>query len=112
VSVAGVRELGDLDPAVAVAAYYLCSEALANVDKHAMATTATIALSTSDDHLTVEVVDDGVGGADGSRGFGLRGLADRVETLGGSLTITSPPGAGTRLVARIPLADDLSTRGG
>jgi signal transduction histidine kinase len=102
----------DLDPAVATAAYYLCCEALANIGKHAQATTATIALRTSDGHLTVEVADDGVGGADRAHGSGLGGLADRVETLGGSLTVTSPPGAGTRLLARVPLVPDRSTRSG
>jgi signal transduction histidine kinase len=112
VSMVVARDPGDLDPAVAAAAYYLCSEALANIDKHARAASATIKMTTSNGHLAVEVTDDGVGGADGTRGSGLRGLADRVETLGGSLTVTSPPGAGTRLRARIPLVPERSTRPG
>lgn len=90
--------------AVAAAAYYVCSEALANSGKHARAAAVRIEVTTSDGHLTVEVADEGEGGADSAGGSGLRGLIDRVETLGGSLTITSPPGVGTRLTARIPLA--------
>ena len=96
-------DLGDPPPAVAAAAYYVCSEALANSSKHARATGAQITVSTSNGHLTLEVADDGAGGADSAGGSGLRGLTDRVETLGGSLTVTSPPRAGTRLAARIPL---------
>ena len=105
VSVSFDDDAADQTPAVAAAAaYYICSEALANSIKHARATSARIAVSTSNGHLTLEVADDGAGGADSAGGSGLRGLVDRVETLGGSLTITSLPGAGTRLAARIPLA--------
>jgi signal transduction histidine kinase len=57
-----------------------------------------------DDGVTVEIVDDGVGGADEGRGSGLRGLADRVEALGGSLRVWSPAGEGTRVRAEIPCA--------
>jgi PAS domain S-box-containing protein len=86
---------------VEAAAYYVVAEALANVHKHARAR-AVVVRSTSDDRvLTVEVVDDGVGGAD-SDGGGLRGLADRVEALGGKLVLESAAGAGTRVVAEIP----------
>ncbi|HEY7282930.1 MAG TPA: ATP-binding protein [Actinomycetota bacterium] len=98
----GVR-VTDMDPTVEAAAYYLVAEALTNVTKHAAATFATVSVASSDGHLTVEVTDDGVGGAVGARGSGLRGLVDRIETLGGSLSITSPGGEGTRLAARIPL---------
>jgi signal transduction histidine kinase len=87
-----------------VAAYYLVSEALANVAKHADASSARVAITRDDHSVAVEVVDDGVGGADSARGSGLCGLADRVEALAGSLSIESPPGAGTRIQARIPLA--------
>ena len=104
VSVTVDDDAGDPPPAVAAAAYYICSEALANSSKHARATGARITVGTSNGHLTLEVADDGAGGADSAGGSGLRGLVDRVETVGGSLTISSPPGAGTRLAARIPLA--------
>jgi PAS domain S-box-containing protein len=83
------------------AAYYVVAEALANVHKHANARRVTVRATTDDLCLTVEVVDDGAGGADGEGG-GLRGLADRVEALGGRLVLDSPTGAGTRLLAEIP----------
>ncbi len=98
----GVR-VADMDPAVEAAAYYLVAEALTNISKHASATSAAVSVASSDGHLTVEVTDDGVGGADGARGSGLRGLVDRIETLGGSIAVESPGGEGTRLAARIPL---------
>jgi PAS domain S-box-containing protein len=88
---------------VEAAAYYVVAEALANVQKHAGAHNVTVRATTDDDSLVVEVLDDGTGGAD-AQGSGLRGLADRVEALGGSLMLESPPGGGTRLFARIPLA--------
>ena len=86
-----------------VAAYYVVAEALANVQKHAGAHNVTVRATTVVGDLVVEVLDDGTGGAD-AQGSGLRGLADRVEALGGSLRLESPPGGGTRLFARIPLA--------
>ena len=89
---------------VEVAAYYLVSESLANVAKHAGASSATVEVSRSDGHVVVEIVDDGVGGADSERGSGLRGLADRVESLDGRLRVWSPAGGGTRLRAEIPCA--------
>jgi signal transduction histidine kinase len=85
------------------AAYYVCSEGLANVAKYARASSARIAMSAVGSRLDVTVADDGRGGADAERGTGLRGLADRVETLGGSLTVDSPLGGGTRLRAELPL---------
>ncbi|HMI29072.1 MAG TPA: histidine kinase [Gaiellaceae bacterium] len=85
-----------------VAAYYLVSESLANIGKHANATSASVDVARLDDKVVVEVVDDGVGGADTERGSGLRGLADRVEALGGRLRIWSPSGGGTRVRAEIP----------
>jgi signal transduction histidine kinase len=88
---------------VAVAAYFVCAEALANVAKHAAAARVAVAVTASEDRVKVEVVDDGVGGADAARGSGLRGLADRVETLGGTFQVESVPGHGTRLAAEIPL---------
>jgi len=90
---------------VKAAAYFLCSEGLVNIEKHASATCAVVSLKLRPDVLLVEVVDDGVGGADLSRSSGLRGLADRVEVLGGSLTIDSAPGDGTRLADEIPLGE-------
>jgi signal transduction histidine kinase len=87
-----------------VAAFYLVSESLANVGKHAEATKATVEVARAGGLLVVEVVDDGVGGADTERGSGLRGLADRVEALGGRLLVWSPAGGGTRLRAEIPCA--------
>jgi signal transduction histidine kinase len=85
-----------------VAAYYLVSESLANVGKYAHASSATVEVRRSQGELVVEIVDDGIGGADTDRGSGLRGLADRVETLGGRLRVWSPVGGGTRVKAEIP----------
>jgi PAS domain S-box-containing protein len=87
---------------VEAAAYFLIAEALTNVAKYAHASGAKIAVSASDANVVVEVSDDGVGGADPATGSGLRGLADRVEALGGSLDVSSPDGAGTVLRAEIP----------
>jgi signal transduction histidine kinase len=87
---------------VEVAAYYVVSESLANIGKHARATSATVDVVRNGPQLVVEVVDDGVGGADTERGSGLRGLADRVEGLGGQLRIWTPLGGGTRVRAELP----------
>jgi signal transduction histidine kinase len=95
---------GRLPEPLEVAAYYLVSESLANVGKHANATSASVAVCRLDGQVVVEVVDDGAGGADTERGSGLRGLADRVEALGGRLRVWSPSGGGTRLRAEIPCA--------
>jgi signal transduction histidine kinase len=84
------------------AAYFVVSEALANVAKYARATHATVAIRRTNGRVTVEVTDDGVGGADAARGSGLRGLEDRVAALDGTLSLDSPPGRGTRLQAEIP----------
>jgi signal transduction histidine kinase len=89
---------------IEVAAYYVVSESLANIGKHSGATSASIDVGRVDGVLVVEVVDDGVGGADSERGSGLRGLADRVEALGGKLRVWSPAGGGTRLRAEMPCA--------
>jgi PAS domain S-box-containing protein len=86
---------------VEVAAYFVVAEALANVQKHAGARRIVVRATDDRHRLTVEVSDDGVGGAD-LAGGGLRGLADRVEALGGRLTLESPAGAGTRLRAEVP----------
>jgi signal transduction histidine kinase len=89
---------------IEVAAYYLVSESLANVAKHAHASLATVEVSRAHGQVVIEVLDDGVGGADSERGSGLRGLADRVEALGGRLRVWSPPAGGTRVKAEIPCA--------
>jgi signal transduction histidine kinase len=85
------------------AAYFVVAEGLANAYKHAGAAQVSIVVRTDDDALEVEVRDDGAGGAD-EEGSGLRGLADRIEALGGVLALDSPARGGTRLRARIPLA--------
>ena len=87
---------------VEVAGYYLVAEALTNVAKHAQASLVHIDIVATDACVRISIRDDGVGGADPERGSGLLGLVDRVEALGGKLTITSPPGAGTSLLATIP----------
>jgi signal transduction histidine kinase len=88
---------------VAVAVYFVCAEALTNVAKHAAAAHVAVAVTSGDGRVRVEIADDGVGGADPAHGSGLRGLADRVETFGGTLQVESTPGHGTRLAAEIPL---------
>jgi signal transduction histidine kinase len=89
-------------PAIEVAAYFVCSESLTNVAKHAGASRSDIRIEHANGRLTVMVTDDGIGGADPSRSSGLQGLADRIETLGGSLAVDSPPGSGTRVTAELP----------
>jgi signal transduction histidine kinase len=84
-------------------AYFVASEALANVAKYSKATAVTVRLRSTDSELWVEVSDDGVGGADPSRGSGLRGLTDRVAAVDGTLEVGSPPGMGTRVMCRIPV---------
>jgi signal transduction histidine kinase len=97
--------LEDRFPAqVEATAYFVACEALANVAKHARATKAAVCVSRRDSVLSVEVADDGVGGARGVNGSGLSGLADRVEALGGRLRVDSPAGGGTRISAEIPCA--------
>ena len=95
---------GRLPADVEAAAYFLVSEALANIGKHAGAEHAVASVARVNGHLRVEVLDDGRGGADPTRGSGLRGLADRIAALDGRLTIVSPPQGGTRLIAEIPCA--------
>jgi signal transduction histidine kinase len=96
--------VGRLPERIEVAAYYVVSESLANIAKHAQAHEARVSLDQQPGRLVVEVVDDGVGGADTERGSGLRGLADRVEALGGRLRVWTPLGGGTRVRAEIPCA--------
>ena len=87
---------------VEAAAYYVVSEALANVAKYAEASSVAVSIASVNGHAVVEIADDGVGGADPSKGSGLRGLVDRVEALDGRLAVESPPGQGTRIRVEIP----------
>jgi signal transduction histidine kinase len=95
---------GRLAEPLEVAAYYVVSESLANVAKHARAKTARVEVLKEGSELVLEIVDDGIGGADSERGTGLRGLADRVESLDGRLRVWTQPGGGTRVRAEIPCA--------
>jgi len=101
-----------LDPDVELVAYFVCSEALTNVAKHASASRANVSVTMSGRSMAVVVEDDGVGGADLGRGSGLRGLADRVETLGGTLRVESVPRGG--LIATVSRSSSRSSmsRGG
>ena len=91
-----------LPSTVEAAVYYVAAEGLTNIAKYAHATSATLRLDASNKSVVLRVGDDGAGGADPSRGSGLRGLADRVEALGGKLELHSPPGQGTLLTVSIP----------
>jgi signal transduction histidine kinase len=93
---------GRYPPAVEGAAYFAVSEALANVAKYAQATHVLIRSNWEDGSLTIEVADNGVGGADPGSGTGLRGLSDRLAAIDGTIEVISPTGGGTRLVAHIP----------
>jgi PAS domain S-box-containing protein len=88
---------------IEAAAYFVASEALANATKHAQASRIDVSLAPRDGVLLLSIRDDGVGGADSGQGSGLVGLHDRVEALGGTIRIESPPGAGTLLVVALPL---------
>ena len=93
---------GRLPEPVELAAYFVVAEALTNVAKYAQASEASVRAWRDGELAVVEVSDDGVGGADDSRGSGLRGLADRVEALDGRLRVVSPAGAGTVVTAELP----------
>jgi len=95
-----------LPDSVEAAAYYVIAESLTNVAKYSQATAAQVSVTRRDGVAIVVVEDDGVGGADTTRGSGLRGLADRVEALAGRLEIDSAPGRGTLVRAEIPIASD------
>jgi signal transduction histidine kinase len=88
---------------VAFAAYFVTSEALTNIAKYARATSASVDVTRLDGDLAVSIADDGVGGADPAGGTGLRGLTDRVESLGGTLRVSDRPAGGTLVVAKLPL---------
>jgi signal transduction histidine kinase len=93
----------ELPSQVEAAAYYVVSEAIANVVKYAQASAVEVTVERMNGVAVVEVADDGVGGADPLRGSGLRGLADRIASLSGRLDVDSPSGSGTRVRAEIPL---------
>ncbi len=99
-----VRAQERLPEPVEVAAYYVVAEALTNAAKHAQASFVRVEAAVTDGDLRVSVQDDGVGGADPARGSGLVGLTDRVEALGGKLTVRSPPAGGTTLNVDLPLS--------
>jgi signal transduction histidine kinase len=88
---------------VEAAFYFTIAEALTNVFKHAHATRARVTLALDDDALIAEIVDDGIGGASVAAGSGLRGLTDRLDTVGGTLTVDSPRGGPTTIRACAPL---------
>jgi signal transduction histidine kinase len=92
-----------LPDSVEVAAYYVVAEALTNAAKHAQASEMTVRVEADGATLHLLIRDDGLGGADTAKGSGLTGLVDRVEALGGQMTITSQPGSGTSLAVKIPL---------
>jgi signal transduction histidine kinase len=96
---------GCLGEEIETIGYFVCSEALANVAKHAAAEHVSISVAVADDRVQIRIVDDGVGGADPARGSGIRGIRDRVESLGGVLRIDSAPGAGTSVLAELPLGN-------
>jgi signal transduction histidine kinase len=98
-----VRAERRLPEHVEVAAYYVVSEALTNAAKHAGASLVNVELDANDAIVRLAICDDGIGGADPSRGSGLVGLGDRIEALGGTLQVTSPAGAGTTLLIEIPV---------
>jgi signal transduction histidine kinase len=98
------RAAGTVPAAVESTAYFVIAEALTNAVKHSRATVVTIALGRTANSLSVQVTDKGVGGASAGAGRGLGGIADRVDTLGGLLRITSPPGAGTTIAVELPCA--------
>jgi signal transduction histidine kinase len=89
-----------------VAAYYVVSEGLANAAKYSGASVVRVALAIRDGTLHLSVRDDGVGGADPTRGSGIVGLTDRVEALGGTLVVTSSPDEGTSIVLEMPVELD------
>src|SRR6201996_2737669 len=99
-----VRVQARLPERAEVAAYFVVSEALANVAKHARASVVEVRVEVRDGALAVSISDDGIGGADPSRGSGLIGLPDRVEASGGTISISSHAGAGTQITAELPIA--------
>jgi signal transduction histidine kinase len=95
---------GMLSNLVETTTYFVLAETLANVVKHSRATSVRVRLALDETRLRLDVEDDGVGGASIEAGTGLRGLADRVEAIGGTISISSPPGLGTRVRTEVPCA--------
>ena len=95
--------VGRLPQAVETTAYFVIAEALTNVIKHAGASRARVRALAAGDRLEIEVSDDGRGGAHAANGSGLTGLIDRVDAAGGSMSVSSPAGAGTRLTVTLPI---------
>jgi signal transduction histidine kinase len=106
-----VRTTGRLPEPIEVGAYFVVSEALTNVAKHARASSVAVDVEAVDGVLRLSVRDDGVGGADFAGGSGLVGLKDRVEALGGRIAVDSASGAGTTLRVELPLSDERETSG-
>jgi signal transduction histidine kinase len=104
--------VGRLPATVEATAYFIVSEALTNVLKHAHADRAIVTVHADDRRLRMEIRDDGIGGADPQEGSGLIGLSDRVEALGGTLQLTSPTGGGTTLLIQLPVEEPTGTRPG
>jgi signal transduction histidine kinase len=96
--------VGRLPAPIEAALFFVCSEALTNAAKHSDASRVAIEVDADERRVVVAIADDGVGGAVVRRGSGLAGLVDRVEALGGTLRVDSPPGGGTRVVASLPLS--------
>lgn len=94
---------GRLPQPLEVAAYYVVCEALANATKYSGAATVEVDVAVNDATLAVRVSDDGAGGVDETKGSGIVGLRDRVEALGGTMTVASPPNDGTIIRANIPV---------
>lgn len=97
---------GRLPERIEVTAYYVVAETLTNAAKHASASVVRVDVHRQNDELRVSVRDDGAGGADPAAGSGLVGLTDRVEALGGTISISSPPGDGTSLLVTVPIDAD------
>jgi signal transduction histidine kinase len=93
-----------LPASVESVAYFVVAEALTNVTRHAAATEATVSVVEKDGRVVIEIVDDGVGGADPARGTGLAGLASRVDSVDGRLLVDSPDGGPTTIRAELPCA--------
>jgi signal transduction histidine kinase len=106
-----VQDVGRLPAPIEIGAYFVVSEALTNVAKHARASSVAVDVEAADGVLRLLVRDDGVGGARFGRGSGLVGLKDRVEALGGRIGVESARGAGTTLRVELPLSGQSDVSG-
>jgi signal transduction histidine kinase len=98
---------GRYDPTLEATVYYVAAESITNAVKHSEASTVAVRGGLRGDAIELEITDDGVGGADPGRGTGLIGLVDRVDTLGGTISIASAPGAGTTIRVTLPAAREV-----